>query len=74
MNVMQEEMKSLQKNNMYKLVELSKGKRMLKYMWIVKLKKDENDKLVKDKARLVVKVLNRRKVSLLLKFSHFLLK
>ena len=51
---MQEEMDSLQKNDTYELVELPKGKKALKNKWVFKLKKDGN-KLVKYKARLVVK-------------------
>ena len=45
---MHKEMNSLNKNKTYDLVELPKGK------WVFKLKKD-GDKLVKYKARLVVK-------------------
>jgi len=55
MKSMQEEMESLQKNGTYKLVELPKGKRPLKCKWVFKLKKDGNGKLVRYKARLVVK-------------------
>ena len=55
MKAMHEEMGSLQKNGTYQLVELPKGKRPLKFMWVFKLKKDGNGKLVRYKARLVVK-------------------
>ena len=48
LKAMHEEMNSLNKNKTYDLVELPKGK------WVFKLKKD-GDKLVKYKARLVVK-------------------
>ena len=53
---MHEEMNSLNKNKnkTYDLVELPKGKKILKNKWVFKLKKD-GDKLVKHKARLVVK-------------------
>ena len=54
MKAMQEEMNSLQKNKTYELVELPKGKKALRNKWVVKLKKD-SEKLVKYKARLVVK-------------------
>ena len=54
LEAMQEEMSSLQKNRTYELVELPKGKRPLKNKWVFKLKKDGN-KLVRYKARLVVK-------------------
>ena len=51
---MHEEMNSLNKNKTYDLVELSKGKKVLKNKWMFKLKKD-GDMLVKYKAQLVVK-------------------
>ena len=57
---MHEEMNSLNKNKTYDLVELPKGKKVLKDKWVLKLKKDD-DKLVKYKARLVVKGLVRNK-------------
>ena len=51
---MQEEMNSLHKNKTYELVELPKGKKALRNKWVFKLKKN-SEKLVKYKARLVVK-------------------
>ncbi|PKI36675.1 hypothetical protein CRG98_042934 [Punica granatum] len=51
---MQEETSSLQKNNTYELVELPKGRKALQNKWVFKLKK-YGDKLMKCKARLVVK-------------------
>ena len=51
---MHEELNSLNKNKTYVLVELPKGKRVLRNKWVFKLKKD-GDKLVKYKAQLVVK-------------------
>ena len=51
---MHEEMYSLNKNKTYDLVELPKGKKVLKNKWVFKLKKDGH-KLVKYKAWLVVK-------------------
>ena len=51
---MHEEMNSLNKNKTYNLVELPKGKKVLRNKWVFKLTKD-GDKLVKYKARLVVK-------------------
>ena len=54
MKAMQEEMNSLQKKKTYELVELPKGKKALRNKWVFKLKKD-SEKLVKYKARLVVK-------------------
>ena len=54
-----DEMNSLNKNKTYDLVEVPKGKKVLKNKWVFKLKKD-GDKLVKYKARLVVKGLDRK--------------
>ena len=51
---MQDEINSLHKNNTYELVDLSKGRKVLRNKWVFKLKKD-GDKLLKYKARLVVK-------------------
>ena len=49
LKAMHEEMNSSNKNKTYDLVELSKGKKVLKNKWMFKLKKD-GDKLVKYKA------------------------
>ena len=51
---MQDEFESLHKNNKYKLVKLPKGRKVLKNKWIYRLKND-GEKGVKYKARLVVK-------------------
>ena len=51
---MQEEMNSLQKNDTYELTKLPKGRKALKNKWVFKLKKDDK-KLLKYKARLVMK-------------------
>ena len=51
---MQEEMNSLWKNDTYKLTELLKGIKELKNKWVFKRKNDE-EKLLNYKARLVVK-------------------
>uniref|UniRef100_A0A2N9GFS8 Integrase catalytic domain-containing protein n=1 Tax=Fagus sylvatica TaxID=28930 RepID=A0A2N9GFS8_FAGSY len=59
MEAMHEEMNSLHKNNTYELVELPKGKKALRNKWVFKLKKD-GEKLVKYKARLVVKGFNQK--------------
>jgi hypothetical protein len=56
---MHEKMNSLHKNNIYELVELPKGKKALRNKWVFKLKKD-GEKLVKYKARLVVKGFNQK--------------
>ena len=65
---MHEEMNSLNKNKASDLVELPKGKKVLKNKWVFKLKKD-GDKLVKYKARLVVKVSDRNKGLTLMRYS-----
>ena len=51
---MREEMNSLWKNDTYELIELPKGRKALKNKWVFKLK-NEDKKLLKYKARLVVK-------------------
>ena len=56
---MQKEMNSLWKNDTYELTELPKGRKALKNKWVFKLKND-NEKLLKYKARLVVKGFGQR--------------
>lgn len=53
--VMQDEMESLQKSHTFELVELPKRKKTLRNKWVFKLKKDGSEKVVKHKAHLVVK-------------------
>ena len=43
------------KNHTYELVELPKGMKVLTNIWVFKLKRHDSEKLVKHKARLVVK-------------------
>ena len=57
---MREEMNSLWKNDTYKLIELPKGRKELKHKWVFKLKNDDK-KLLKYKARLVVKGFGQKK-------------
>ena len=52
--VILEEMNFLWKNDTYELTELPKGRKTLKNKWVFKLKNDD-EKLLKYKARLVVK-------------------
>ena len=52
--VIREEMNFLWKNDTYELTELPKGRKALKNKWVFKLKNDD-EKLLKYKARLVVK-------------------
>ena len=58
---MHEEMKSLHKNNTYELMELSKGKRVLKNKWELKRKPEPNISQPRYKARLVVKSFSQKK-------------
>ena len=51
---MHNEMNSLKKNNIFDLVELPKGRKVLKNKWVFKSKQSDGN-LVKHKARLVVK-------------------
>ena len=39
---MEEEMNSLKKNDIYDLVEIPKGRKILRNKWVFKLKKDDN--------------------------------
>ena len=57
---MKEELSSLKKNNTYELLELARGRKVLKNKWMFKLKMD-GDKQVKYKARLVVKGFSQKK-------------
>ena len=54
-------MHSLLKNDTYELVELPKGRKALRNKWVFKLKKDSDGKLLKYKARLVVKGFGQKK-------------
>ena len=56
---MQEEMNSLSKNDNYELIELQKGRKAFKNKWVLKLKNDD-EKLLKYKAHLVVKGFDRK--------------
>ena len=53
--VTQEELDQFQKNDVWKLVELPKGKKVVGTKWVFKNKLDEAGKVVKNKARLVAK-------------------
>ena len=56
---MQEEMNSLWKNDTYELIELPKRRKKLKSKWVFKLKNDD-EKLLKYKAYLVVKCFSQK--------------
>ena len=53
-------MNSLWKNDTYELIELPKGRKAIKNKWVFKLKNDD-EKLLKYKARLVMKGFNQKK-------------
>ena len=57
---MQKEMKSLNENNIYDLLEVPKRKRALKNKWVHKLK-TKNNSQQRSKARLVVKGFGQKK-------------
>ncbi|KAM1968538.1 hypothetical protein FF1_044121 [Malus domestica] len=59
MKAMESEMDSLSKNDTYELVELPKGRKVLKKKWVFKLKRDDN--MTRYKARLVVKGFGQKK-------------
>ena len=52
---MKDEMKSLYKNNTFKLVERPKGRKVLKNKWVYKIKQEDGNPKPRYKARLVVK-------------------
>ena len=62
LKAMHEEMKSLHKNNTYKLMELPKGKKTLNNKWILKRKPEPNRSQPRYKVRLVVKGFSQKKV------------
>ena len=64
-------MNSLWKNDTYKLIELPKGRKALKNKWVFKLKNDD-EKLLKYKARLVVKGLSQKQGIDFDEFFHLL--
>ena len=53
-------MNSLWKNDTYELIELPKGRKEIKNKWVFKIKND-NEKLLKYKARLVMKGFDQKK-------------
>ncbi len=56
----QEELKSLDENKTWDLVDLPKGQRMVKTKWIFKVKRDSDGKVSRYKARLVAKGFTQR--------------
>ena len=52
---MQEELDQFQKNNVWKLVELPKGKSAIRVKWVFRNKLDKIGNVVRNQARLVAK-------------------
>ena len=52
---MQEELDRFQKNDVWKIIELLKGKYVVGAKWVFRNKLDETGKVVRNKARLVAK-------------------
>ena len=61
MKAMQDEIKFLHDNHTYELVNLRKGKRVLKNKWVYRIKHEENNTQPRYKARLVVKGFGQKK-------------
>ena len=55
MTAMQEEMSSMDKNNVWELVDLSPGRKTIGNKWVLKVKRKEDGSIDKYKARLLVK-------------------
>lgn len=53
---MENEIEAIERNNTWKLEELSPGHKPIGLKWVYKLKRDNNGKIIKHKARLVAKV------------------
>ena len=58
---MQEELDQFQKNDIWKLVKLPKGKIEVEAKWVFHNKLDEDGKVVRNKARLVAKAYSQQK-------------
>jgi Reverse transcriptase (RNA-dependent DNA polymerase) len=58
---MQDEMKSLHENNTFKLVELPRGKNMLKNKWVYRVKSESQEAKLRYKVRLVMKGFDQKK-------------
>lgn len=57
---MEEEMTSLEENSTWDLVELPAGRKAITNRWIYRVKRDVNGKIIRYKARLVVRGFNQR--------------
>jgi hypothetical protein len=61
LEAMQDEIKSLHENNTFELVELPKGKKVLKNKWVYRVKFEGQENKPRYKARLVVKGFDQKK-------------
>lgn len=52
---METEIKAIEKNNTWRLVELPSGHKSFGLEWVYKLKRDANREIIRHKARLVMK-------------------
>ena len=67
---MKDEMRSMKDNEVWDLVELPEGVKLIGCKWIFKTKKDSKGNIERNKARLVLKALLKRKTLTIKK--HFL--
>lgn len=72
-SAMNEEMEALYRNNTWVVPDLSNGRKPIGCKWIYKIKYKSNGEIERYKARLVAKVLIKRKELILMKLSHILL-
>lgn len=63
-NAMDSEINSIVKNDTWILTELPSNCKMIGVKWVYKMKKDENGRIVKHKARLVAGILLERRYRL----------
>ena len=69
---MQEELDRFQKNDVWKIIELLKGKYVVGAKWVFRNKLDETGKVVRNKARLVAKGYSQQKgIDYTETFAHF---
>ena len=61
LDAMEDEMKSMASNDVWDLVELPYGSRLIRCKWVFKTKRDFNDQVERYKARLVAKRFSQKK-------------
>ena len=60
--VMQEELDKFQRNDVWKLVEFPKGKKVVREKWVFQNKLDENGKVVRNKQDQLLKDTHNKKI------------